>query len=310
MKFGCWRAVRLLIATGLVVGTSLAASAQQPTSEQISAIRASCRSDFMAQCTGVKPGTKDALECLKRNAAKVSPSCKAALDAVGPPPTESAAPAKPAPAAAAPPPPPPAAAAPPPPPATAEPPAAAAEPAAPPPPGPAAATSKRPPSPRVAAVRAACRSDFGVHCPGVKAGSSAALRCLQANAAALSPPCRNAVMAMGEGDAPPPAAGTAPPPRHSRRLGQFRRCGRARRWKCSLSAAQSSGRCAEMCRPAAAASSDAWRRITRGCRRSVTARSRARRDSSSISIGAGQTDLDPLLSFRSSPQRRGPSCLQ
>ena len=112
MKFGSWRVVRLLIATGLVVGTSLAASAQQPTSEQISAIRASCRSDFMAQCTGVKPGTKDALECLKRNAGKVSPPCKAALDAVGPPPTESAAPApapeKPAPAsaAAAPPPPP------------------------------------------------------------------------------------------------------------------------------------------------------------------------------------------------------------
>jgi hypothetical protein len=212
VKFGCWRAVRLLIATGLVVGTSLAASAQQPTSEQISAIRASCRSDFMTQCTGVKPGTKDALECLKRNAAKVSPSCKAALDAVGPPPTESAAPAKPAPAAAAPPPPPPAAAAPPPPPTTAEPPAAAAEPAAPPPPGPAAATSKRPPSPQVAAVRTACRSDFGVHCPGVKAGSFAALRCLQANAAALSSPCRNAVMAMGEGDAPPPTASTAPPP--------------------------------------------------------------------------------------------------
>jgi hypothetical protein len=164
----------------------------------------------------LKPGTKEALECLKRNAAKVSPSCKAALDAVGPPPTESAAPApapaKPAPAAAAPPPPPPAAAAPPPPPATAEPPAAAAEPAAPPAPGPAAVEGKKPPSPRVAAVRAACRSDFGVHCPGVKPGSSAALRCLQANAAALSPPCRNAVMAMGEGDAPPPTAGTAPPP--------------------------------------------------------------------------------------------------
>jgi hypothetical protein len=215
VKFGCWRAVRLLIATGLVVGTSLAASAQQPTSEQISAIRASCRSDFMAQCTGVKPGTKEALECLKRNAAKVSPSCKAALDAVGPPPTESAAPApapaKPAPAAAAPPPPP-AAAAPPPPPATAEPPAAAAEPAAPPAPGPAAVEGKKPPSPRVAAVRAACRSDFGVHCPGVKPGSSAALRCLQANAAALSPPSRNAVMATGEGGAPPPAVGAAPPP--------------------------------------------------------------------------------------------------
>jgi hypothetical protein len=216
VKFGCWRAERLLIATGLVVGTSLAASAQQPTSEQISAIRASCRSDFMTQCTGVKPGTKDALECLKRNAAKVSPSCKAALDAVGPPPTESAAPApapaKPAPAPAAAAPPPPAAAAPPPPPATAEPSAATAEPAAPPPPGPPAAEGKKPPSPQVAAVRAACRSDFGVHCPGVKPGGSAALRCLQAKAAALSPPCRKAVMAMGEDGALPPAAGAAPPP--------------------------------------------------------------------------------------------------
>jgi hypothetical protein len=216
VKCGYWRAVRALIATGLAVGTSLTATAQQPTTEQISAIRASCRSDFMAQCSGVKPGTKDALECLKRNAAKVSPSCKTALDAVGPPP-ESAAPAAapakpaPAPAAAAPAPPPPAAAAPPPPPAAAEPPAATAEPAAPPPPGPPAAEGKKPRSPQVAAIRAACRSDFGVHCPGVKPGGSAALRCLQANAAALSPPCRNAVMAMGEGGAPPPpGAGSAP----------------------------------------------------------------------------------------------------
>jgi hypothetical protein len=78
--------------------------------------------------------------------------------------------------------------------------------------GPAAVEGKKPPSPRVAAVRAACRSDFGVHCPGVKPGSSAALRCLQANAAALSPPSRNAVMATGEGGAPPPAVGAAPPP--------------------------------------------------------------------------------------------------
>jgi hypothetical protein len=38
------------------------------------------------------------------------------------------------------------------------------------------------------------------------------LRCLQAKAAALSPPCRKAVMAMGEDGAPPPAAGAAPPP--------------------------------------------------------------------------------------------------
>jgi Cysteine rich repeat len=65
--------MRVLFASGLVVVTTLTAFAQQPTSEQISAIRASCRSDFMAQCAGVQPGTRDALQCLKRNADKVSP---------------------------------------------------------------------------------------------------------------------------------------------------------------------------------------------------------------------------------------------
>jgi hypothetical protein len=212
VTFGYWRAMRMLIATGLVAGTSMAA-AQQPTSEQIAAIRASCRSDFMAQCAGVTPGTRDALECLKRNAAKVSPSCKTALDAVGPRPTESAAPAHakpaptPAPAAEAPP----AAAEAPPPPAEAGgPPAAEGEPQA-PPPGPPAEGHKHHHSSQVAAIRAACRSDFGVHCPGVRPGGSAALRCLQANAAALSPYCREAVMTVGEGGAPPEGADAAPP---------------------------------------------------------------------------------------------------
>ena len=48
------------------------ARAQQPSQDQIAAIRASCRSDFMANCSGVTPGGKDALECLKRNLAKLS----------------------------------------------------------------------------------------------------------------------------------------------------------------------------------------------------------------------------------------------
>jgi hypothetical protein len=61
-------------------------------------------------------------------------------------------------------------------------------------------------------VRAACRADFGVHCPGVRPGDSAALHCLQANAAALSPPCRGAVMAIGEGRAPPPGTAAVSPP--------------------------------------------------------------------------------------------------
>jgi hypothetical protein len=211
--------MRVFLAGGLVLGATFTASAQQPTSEQISAIRASCRSDFMANCAGVQPGTRDALECLKRNAAKVSPACKTALDAVRPRPTENAAPAPakpaPAPTAAAPTSPPaasesPAAATPAAPPVTDEP-AATAEPATPPPPGPASAEGTRPPPPQVAAVRAACRADFGVHCPGVRPGSHAALRCLEVNAAALSPPCREAVMALGEGGGPATGA-IAPPP--------------------------------------------------------------------------------------------------
>jgi hypothetical protein len=217
VTFSYWRVVRTLIATGFITGFALAAAAQQPTSEQISAIRANCRSDFMANCAGVQPGTRDALECLKRNAAKVSPACKTALGAVGPRPSESAAPAAHAPAKAEPAPPaaeaPPAAAETPPPASEGgPPPAAAAEPAA-PPPGPAGGEGKKHPSPQHAAIRAACRSDFGVHCPGVKPGGSAALHCLQVHAAALSPPCREAVMATGEGGAPPPeAAAAAPPP--------------------------------------------------------------------------------------------------
>ena len=54
--------------------------------EQIAAIRQSCRSDFMSHCAGVQPGGREALQCLKRNAASVSAPCKSALDAVGPKP--------------------------------------------------------------------------------------------------------------------------------------------------------------------------------------------------------------------------------
>ncbi len=78
------------------------------------------------------------------------------------------------------------------------------------PPAPLPAASGRPGPQQLGAVRAACSSDFGVHCPSAKPGGSAALRCLQVNAPALSPECKNAVMTMGEDGAPPPAA-AAPP---------------------------------------------------------------------------------------------------
>src|ERR1700761_6015498 len=86
------------------------AGAQQPSQDQISAIRQSCRSDFMANCSGVTPGGKDALECLKQNVEKLSGACKTAVSAITPPPAAASTP--PAPAAAAAPAPPAASAAP------------------------------------------------------------------------------------------------------------------------------------------------------------------------------------------------------
>src|SRR5712691_4978913 len=74
-------------------------SAQQPTQAQRDAIRAACRSDFMANCSGVEPGGKEAFECLIHNDARLSPSCRSAVNAAAPKPAEPV--AAPAPAAPA-----------------------------------------------------------------------------------------------------------------------------------------------------------------------------------------------------------------
>ena len=47
------------------------ASAQQPSQEQISAIRSACRADYQARCAGVQPGGPEALACLKKNSARL-----------------------------------------------------------------------------------------------------------------------------------------------------------------------------------------------------------------------------------------------
>ena len=80
------RVRHLLLGTGTSLMLSIVASSalgQQPTSAQQDAIRQSCRSDFMANCSGVQPGGSAALGCLKQNAAKLSPGCQQALSAVG-----------------------------------------------------------------------------------------------------------------------------------------------------------------------------------------------------------------------------------
>ena len=193
----------------------------QPTSAQQSAIRSNCRSDFMANCSGVQPGGKDALMCLQRNVAKLSPGCQTAVRVTIPAePIKTAEP----PAAAAPPPaaaaaPPPAAApsatitsAPPPPAQTAKKPpvkkpaTAAVMPSAPAAP----AAAPQPTSAQQNAIRQSCRNDFMSHCQGVQPGGKDALACLQRNAGSLSPACGRAVSATMHG-APPSAATAAAP---------------------------------------------------------------------------------------------------
>ena len=88
------RAAALTVA---LVGLALAAGAaqaQQLTDAQKSAMRANCRSDFMANCMSTSPGSKEALECLQNNLPKLSPGCQAAVKATMPPPSRGSASAR------------------------------------------------------------------------------------------------------------------------------------------------------------------------------------------------------------------------
>ena len=73
-----------LTCLGLNVWLWATPAAAQPTQEQQSAIRSSCRSDYMSNCSSVKPGGIEALQCLQRNVAKLSPGCQSAVNAVSP----------------------------------------------------------------------------------------------------------------------------------------------------------------------------------------------------------------------------------
>jgi hypothetical protein len=213
-----------------LVAVTVPALAQQPSDEQIAAIRAACRSDFMSHCSGVPRGGAEALACLKRNVAQLSLACQAAVNAVA-----AAAPAKPAPAAApaapAAPPPAPAAAAPAPAPAAPAPTAApapsgpaasapaTAAPAAPPkknaavppkaPPPVAAAPVAPPPavapqtalgpipplSPRARLmILRACGAEQQALCANVPPGGGRIVECLAAHGASLSAGCRGAIL--------------------------------------------------------------------------------------------------------------------
>ena len=177
----------LFVVSGLpalcaVVFSAGIASAQAPTEEQRSAIRAECRSDFIAQCSGVTPGGIEALTCLQQHSATLSAGCKKAVSAVSAKPKSTS--AEPAPTA----------------PAT----TAATTPA------PATGTpAHQPTQAQRNAVKSACQRDFMAQCSGVTPGGAEALSCLQQHNAALSAPCQQAVAALGGSAGSTPAAGGA-----------------------------------------------------------------------------------------------------
>jgi hypothetical protein len=191
--------LRHVSALGVAVALTMATSAfaEGPSEAQRAAVKSACRSDFMAHCSSVTPGGKEALECLAQHMSSLSGGCQAAVKdieaSVAPKaePKETKEEAKP----------------------TAEPakatePAKGAEPA---PKAASAAPSKKPSSAQIAAVKSNCRSDFMKVCSGVTPGGAAALECLDKNEARLSPSCKKAVVAAsGGGGAAPAAAGTAP----------------------------------------------------------------------------------------------------
>ncbi len=148
------------------------APAKKPSSAQIAAVKSNCRSDYMAHCSSVTPGGAAALQCLEKNEAKLSPSCRKAVAVAsgGGEAASAAAGAAPATANAAPE----AGAAP------------AAAPAAPP-------LVLRPMRPIevLGVMRSACGADVRTLCAGVPAGGGRIISCLVEQAPSLSPACRD-----------------------------------------------------------------------------------------------------------------------
>lgn len=150
-----------------------AATAQQPTQAQSSAIRSACRADYQAHCATVPAGGSAALACLQQNAATVSAPCQQALAAVGgssPPAAQSAAPQ--------------------------------ASPAPPPTSTPAPAAVPAPsftPRQQALLLRQACAHDYQSLCRGVPLGAGRAIGCLYSHMHYLTPTCRKALASARQG---------------------------------------------------------------------------------------------------------------
>ncbi len=114
------------------------AQAQQPTDAQRNAVRSACRSDFIAQCSGVTPGGMEALTCLQQHNASLSKPCREAISNLeGPKKSSNEAPPQ----------------------SDVTPPTTTA-----------AAAQKQPTAAQRDAVKSSCRSDFMTQCSGVTPG--------------------------------------------------------------------------------------------------------------------------------------------
>ena len=135
-----------------------APAATGPTPEQMSALKFTCRRDFGRVCKGVQAGGAEALACLQRNAARLSPNCKTSLADVADSVPSGGMPAAPA---------------------------AAAAPVASPPPS---------PGPVDAAVMVrACKLDLIRHCRNAELGDGRKIACLNEHMADLTVRCRTAL---------------------------------------------------------------------------------------------------------------------
>jgi hypothetical protein len=141
-----------------------AVASSGPSSNQIGAIRAACASDFMSHCARVQPGSRDALLCLQRNKAAVTPACQAAL--AGPADSAEANPRSATPFAS---------------------PAPPAPNSFPPPPRPAQAL----------AILRSCAPDAFNLCGNIPPGDRRVLACLAQNASRLGPQCQAALAKAG-----------------------------------------------------------------------------------------------------------------
>ncbi len=133
------------------------AGAQQPSQAQTSAIKQSCRSDYMSYCSNVPTGGRASLQCLQQHQADLSPPCQSAVAAVS---GGGAAPSLGGPSQGM---------------------------------APSGGSSGLSMRQQAGLMRNACGRDFRAYCRGIGLGGGRAMACLAENESRLSPTCQGAL---------------------------------------------------------------------------------------------------------------------